>query len=127
MNKVRRLAEELVSRYPSLFGGDFGKNKEALSQVSIVRTRSLRNQLAGAITKIMHDRTPAESEEGELGEPATIEERVQSERSNVETAVEEASSQRTSQETKDKESGSVSSSQVSGKTESIQENTAVVR
>lgn len=126
MNKVRRLAEELVSRYPSLFGGDFGKNKEALSQVSIVRTRSLRNQLAGAITKIMHERTPAE-EQGEPGEPATIEERTQSERSNVETAVEEASSQRTSQETKDKESGSVSTSPESGKSESIQENAAVVR
>jgi small subunit ribosomal protein S17e len=72
LNKIRRLAEDLVTRYPSLFGPDFDKNKVALSQVTVVRTRSLRNQLAGAITKIIHVRgplvTPSE------GEPSTVEE-----------------------------------------------------
>ena len=126
MNKVRRLAEELVTRYPSLFGGDFDKNKEALSQVTIVRTRSLRNQLAGAITKIMHDHAPEEDHAGESVEPATIQDRVQAERSDSESLVGDTASQRSSQETKGKESGSVPSSQGSNKAESIQENTAVI-
>jgi small subunit ribosomal protein S17e len=73
---VRRLAEELVTRYPTLFGADFDKNKQALSQVSIIRTRSVRNQLAGAITKIMHEKEPA-PEEKESDSGPTLEERVQ--------------------------------------------------
>lgn len=58
MNKVRRLAEVLVDQHPTLFSGDFDKNKIALNQVTVIRTRSLRNQLAGAITKIVHERGP---------------------------------------------------------------------
>lgn len=87
MNRIRRLAEELVARYPSLFGPDFDKNKLALAQVTVVRTRSLRNQLAGAITKIIHERGPSASsseaeagvskvEQGESSQLPTIEERA---------------------------------------------------
>ena len=83
MNRVRRLAEDLVNRYPTLFSGDFDKNKEALSQVTIVRTRSLRNQVAGAITKIIHEKGTEEKaevsekiEEPAENVPATIEERA---------------------------------------------------
>jgi small subunit ribosomal protein S17e len=80
LNKVRRLAEDLVNRYPTLFSADFEKNKKALSDVSVIHARALRNQLAGAITKLMRERLPATTEapnheEEEAG--ATIEERVQ--------------------------------------------------
>jgi ribosomal protein S17E len=126
LNRVRKLAEELVSRYPTLFGNDFDKNKEALSQVTIVRTRSLRNQLAGAITKIMHDRAPIASQESESTAPVTMEERVQVEGARGESSGERAS-QRPQLETKGKESGAVSLSRGSGKPESIQENAAVIR
>lgn len=83
MNRVRKLAEDLVNRYPTLFTTDFEKNKEALEQVSVVRTRSLRNQLAGAITKLVHQKQPppssAEGEETveEDKEPATLGERAE--------------------------------------------------
>ncbi len=97
MNKIRRLAEELVTRYPSLFGPDFDKNKAALAQVTVVRTRSLRNQLAGAITKIVHEKGPAvtsttqnasdqqESMQSEPAQLATIEERARIEGTSVPT------------------------------------------
>ncbi len=91
MNKIRRTAEELVNRHPTLFSGDFEKNKEALEQVAIIHTRSIRNQLAGAITKIMHVRGPPEAAEGEettvretVAESATIGDRVRDERANFE-------------------------------------------
>lgn len=53
-------------RYPSLFTSDFSKNKLALSQVSVIHARSIRNQLAGAITRIIHDRGSEEGEAKEL-------------------------------------------------------------
>ncbi|GEM_PF-1678477 len=58
MNRIRKLAEELVEKYPSLFSSNFESNKRALSQVAIIRSTVVRNQLAGAITTIMKERTP---------------------------------------------------------------------
>jgi small subunit ribosomal protein S17e len=65
LNKIRRIAEQLVERYPTLFSSDFEKNKHALATVSVVHTRSLRNQLAGAITKLVRERGPIASETSE--------------------------------------------------------------
>jgi ribosomal protein S17E len=83
LNKIRRVAEQLVERYPTLFTSDFEKNKQALATVSIVHTRSLRNQLAGAITKLIHERGPTAEPVEELT-PATgeslLEERLNAER-----------------------------------------------
>jgi small subunit ribosomal protein S17e len=126
LNKIRRLAEELVNRYPSIFGADFDKNKEALSQVTVVRTRSLRNQLAGAITKIVHERAPFVNATSE-NEVATIEERVQAEQSlGSHTKEDEAAEERSSShETKDKESQPNKSSRDSAKAQAIEENAAV--
>lgn len=52
MDKVRRVSELLVQKYPDLFTGDFAKNKESLVGVAIVRTKFLRNQIAGYITRL---------------------------------------------------------------------------
>jgi small subunit ribosomal protein S17e len=71
LNKIRRLAEDLVTRYPTIFSSDFENNKKALSQVSVIRARSIRNQLAGAITRIIHEQGSSSTEHGEeptLGE-----------------------------------------------------------
>ena len=97
MNKVRRLAEDLVTRYPDLFTGDFDKNKQALAQVSIVRTRSLRNQLAGAITKIIHKQRTEMGEQQVEPEQASIEERLGSETKAEDSQV-QSSEQPTSNE-----------------------------
>jgi small subunit ribosomal protein S17e len=84
LNKIRRVAEHLVEQYPTLFSTDFDKNKQALSTVSIVHTRSLRNQLAGAITKLVRERGPLASLEvsGEIApeEESTLEDRITAER-----------------------------------------------
>lgn len=82
MNRIRRIAEDLVTRYPSLFTSDFDKNKQALSQVSVIRIRSIRNQLAGAITRVVHDQGPATADvapEPTLGEKiiASVEQETQ--------------------------------------------------
>lgn len=58
MNRIRKLAQELIERYPELFSADFNQNKQALAQVSIIRSTAVRNQLAGAITSLVRDSAP---------------------------------------------------------------------
>ncbi len=53
MNRIRRLAEEIFAKYPTMFSSDFEANKKALEQVAIIRNRALRNQIAGAITSMV--------------------------------------------------------------------------
>ena len=71
MNKVRKLAENLVEKYPSLFSSNFEANKLAVSQVMVIRNRALRNQIAGTISVIMRERT---LKSGELSTPSVHEE-----------------------------------------------------
>ncbi len=65
MDKVRRVSELLVQKYPDLFTGDFAKNKESLGGVVVVRTKFLRNQIAGYITRLksVHEEEVKEEEE----------------------------------------------------------------
>ena len=59
MNKVRKLADELLTKYPKIFSTNFDSNKKALEKVAVIRNRALRNQIAGAISVMMSERTPA--------------------------------------------------------------------
>jgi small subunit ribosomal protein S17e len=99
LNKIRRVAEQLVERYPTLFTSDFEKNKQALSTVSVVHTRSLRNQLAGAITKLVREHgpvsteaeaNPPSSQEALLGERLSAEEAIAPDQSSSEESSEQA-------------------------------------
>jgi small subunit ribosomal protein S17e len=58
LNKVRKLAEDLLAKYPSLFSTNFETNKKALDKVAIIRNRALRNQLAGAISSLVSEQAP---------------------------------------------------------------------
>ncbi len=62
MNKVRKTAEDLLAKYPTYFSSNFEANKKALEQVAIIRNRALRNQIAGAITSLVSEITPAKSD-----------------------------------------------------------------
>lgn len=50
MDRVRRISMEILARYRDLFTDDFEKNKIILSKVAIVKSKQLRNELAGYIT-----------------------------------------------------------------------------
>ena len=64
MNKVRKLAEDLLAKYPTLFSTNFDANKKALETVAIIRNRALRNQIAGAITSMASEVAPERPESG---------------------------------------------------------------
>jgi len=64
LNKVRKLAEDLLAKYPTLFSTNFDANKKALETVAIIRNRALRNQIAGAITSMAAELVPPKPESG---------------------------------------------------------------
>ena len=66
MDRVRRISEELLGKYHDTFGTDFQKNKEQLQLVAVIRSKMLKNRIAGYITK-MRIKEVAE-DEGEAGE-----------------------------------------------------------
>ena len=53
MDRVRRISLQIVDRHPSLFTTDFERNKELLGKVVVIRSKELRNEVAGYITKLM--------------------------------------------------------------------------
>jgi len=53
MDKVRRLSQEILQKYPGMFGTDYTANKAQLAKIAIVHSKMTRNKLVGKITKAM--------------------------------------------------------------------------
>lgn len=54
MDRVKRMSNELLERYPDKFTIDFNKNKEAIQNYAQIRSKELRNKIAGYITAIVN-------------------------------------------------------------------------
>ena len=50
MNRIKRISTEVLAIYKEKFGTDFAQNKKVLDQVAIVRSKGLKNEIAGYIT-----------------------------------------------------------------------------
>ena len=53
MDRIKRLSNEVLNEYSERFGTDFATNKQSLNEISIVRSKGLKNKIAGYITKIL--------------------------------------------------------------------------
>lgn len=53
MDRIKRLSYEVLETHKSKFGEDFADNKKALDQISIIRSKGLKNEVAGYITKFI--------------------------------------------------------------------------
>ena len=53
MDRIKRLSTEILSEYKDSFGTDFSENKKMLNEITIVRSKGLKNKIAGYITKIL--------------------------------------------------------------------------
>jgi len=53
VDRIKRLSYEVLDGHKSKFGEDFADNKKALDQISIVRSKGLKNEIAGYITKFI--------------------------------------------------------------------------
>lgn len=56
MNRIKRIAMQLIERHPDLFTTDFEANKKAVNNIAIFRSKELRNRVVGYITDYMQDR-----------------------------------------------------------------------
>jgi ribosomal protein S17E len=74
MDRVRRLSQEILLKYPGMFGTDYTANKAQLAKIATVHSKMIRNKLVGKITKAMIAAT-AETEEAaaasQAAEPST--------------------------------------------------------
>ena len=76
-----------------IFGVDFQENKKSLNDISTISSKSLKNQIAGYITRFIKKETRLESEKEELienQEQPTEETAPTEEKSKDEPVVEEA-------------------------------------
>ncbi|MFQ5497822.1 MAG: hypothetical protein ACE5DU_08075, partial [Nitrosopumilus sp.] len=53
MDRIKRLSYEVLGDHKSKFGEDFADNKKILDQISIIRSKGLKNEVAGYITKFI--------------------------------------------------------------------------
>ncbi|MCL2032323.1 MAG: 30S ribosomal protein S17e [Methanomassiliicoccaceae archaeon] len=48
---IKRVAIELIAKYPQAFNGDFENNKEMVNNLTDVYSVKMRNRIAGYITR----------------------------------------------------------------------------
>jgi len=67
-DSIKRLAEELVDRYPSNFGNDYEVNKIFLNSLGVKITKKMRNKVVGYVTQLknIETRIYQEPPEGEV-------------------------------------------------------------
>ena len=53
MDRIKRLSLEVLEKHKSRFGENFTDNKKSLDEVAIVRSKGLKNEIAGYITNFI--------------------------------------------------------------------------
>ncbi|MFQ5476695.1 MAG: hypothetical protein ACE5DT_06660 [Nitrosopumilus sp.] len=79
MDRIKRLSYEVLDKHKSEFGEDFSDNKKVLDQVSIIRSKGLKNKVAGYITKFVKKEIRDEKIKQEQIESSRSEEPVEQE------------------------------------------------
>jgi small subunit ribosomal protein S17e len=59
---IKRTARELLEKYPDVFIWDFEHNKKAVSKLVSVKSKRVRNQIAGYITHLIAIRLKREQQ-----------------------------------------------------------------
>ncbi|MCD6089235.1 30S ribosomal protein S17e [Candidatus Bathyarchaeota archaeon] len=63
--RVKRIARELLRRYPDRFTADYEENKRVLVSLVNISSKKLRNTIAGYITGLVAASSPAGAGEAE--------------------------------------------------------------
>ena len=63
MDRVKRLSTELLEKYPDRFTIDFEENKKTILSLAIIRSKVLRNKMAGYITSKLRREADQEKDE----------------------------------------------------------------
>ena len=57
MNRIKRISMQLMEKHGDMFTIDFDKNKDVLNKIAVLRSKNLRNEVAGYITGYMRSGT----------------------------------------------------------------------
>lgn len=76
MNRIKRISGELLEKYPNKFGIEFDANKKALAEVAVVKSKVMRNELAGYITSSLRKKAAQEKASSAMAEEESEEETV---------------------------------------------------
>jgi len=68
MNRIKRISAELLQKHPNKFGLEFDANKKALAEVAVVKSKVLRNELAGYITSHLRKKAAQEKASSAMAE-----------------------------------------------------------
>jgi small subunit ribosomal protein S17e len=69
VDRIKRLSFEVLDKHKSKFGEDFADNKKLLDEFAIVRSKGLKNEVAGYITKfIKKEKREAEFKQSQVDE-----------------------------------------------------------
>ncbi|MBO8174905.1 MAG: 30S ribosomal protein S17e [Thermococcus sp.] len=50
---IKRVARELLDKYPNEFTTDFEHNKRKVQELTTVQSKTIRNRIAGYLTKLV--------------------------------------------------------------------------
>jgi small subunit ribosomal protein S17e len=73
MDRVRRISSELLSKYPDKFYPDFERNKKAVNELAKIRSKVLRNTIAGYLTSYIRKNSNQQKVNDGSSESADVE------------------------------------------------------
>jgi len=88
VDRITRLAVQVMDKYKDKFTTDFTENKKTLDQVAVIRSKGLKNEIAGYITKFVKRESFARAQKQQL-EAERAAELAAEEKATQETATEE--------------------------------------
>ncbi len=65
MNRIKRISMHLIEKHGDTFSNDFEKNKEVLNKVAVIRSKRLKNEVAGYITVYIQGQIDSKEEKEE--------------------------------------------------------------
>jgi len=103
VDRIKRLSYEVLDKHKSKFNENFTDNKKQLDNIAIIRSKGLKNEVAGYITKFIkkehYEQELRQSQEDQIKEQTqSIEEEIESpesEESVIEIGVDEVETEET--------------------------------
>lgn len=65
VDRINRLVMQVLDKHKDEFTTDFAKNKKVLDQVAIIRSKGLKNEMAGYITKFVKREATSKAQKAE--------------------------------------------------------------
>ena len=76
MDRIKRISNELLERYPNKFSTNFEENKATMKETAIVRSKVLRNKVAGYITSYLRKQDVSKESQAATSLEGNTEEQV---------------------------------------------------